>query len=48
VDRVNWWQRLTGIAVAHDRELATIVERYRDRQPCRFPVAVVLGVRSRR
>jgi hypothetical protein len=43
-DRVNWWRWLTGIAVEHDCDLATIVARYRGRQSHRFPVAVVLLV----
>jgi hypothetical protein len=43
-DRTSWEQRLTGIDRDRDRELAAVAARYRDRQPHRFPVAVVFVV----
>jgi hypothetical protein len=46
-DRASWEQRLTGIADERGRELAAVAARYRDRQPHRFPVAVVFVVPKR-
>lgn len=46
-DRASWEQRLADIAAERDRELAAVAARYRDRQPYRFPVAVVFVVPKR-
>ncbi|NHD16010.1 MULTISPECIES: DISARM system SNF2-like helicase DrmD [unclassified Actinopolyspora] len=46
-DRQKWQDRLDQLATERDRELGVIAERYREQEPHRFPVAVVVVVPKR-
>ncbi|SFT97400.1 Superfamily II DNA or RNA helicase, SNF2 family [Actinopolyspora lacussalsi subsp. righensis] len=46
-DRQKWQQRLDQLATERDRELGVIAERYREQEPHRFPVAVIVVVPKR-
>ncbi|PRW65225.1 DISARM system SNF2-like helicase DrmD [Actinopolyspora mortivallis] len=46
-DRQKWQQRLDQLATERDRELSVVAERYREQEPHRFPVAVVVVVPKR-